>query len=215
MNTILLIASLACAASPLEDGTLLFLENANSVVKVATGAKVGHVAIVMSDEGQPWIYEATPARVRRVTPEAYYEELARINAKRHKDEKKIRTLAYPPARPYTEAETNAMREFLNAQIGRRYSVLNYVKDKEGDGIHCAELTCTMLNASGRYAFEEPRSVNPSELCRQIDATHRTPFVVSLPSTTPQESWCQRADRRWGEIWRWSCWGCSEAWAFCF
>ncbi len=215
MNTLLLLASLACSASPLEDGTLLFLENANSVVKVATGGKIGHVAIVMTDEGKPWIYEATPARVRRVSPGAYYEELARINSKRDDEAKKIRALAYRPAKPYTAAEKQAMRQFLNAQIGRRYSVMNYVKDENGDGIHCAELTCATLNDSGRYSFEEPGSINPGALCRQIEATHRAAALVSLPDTTPQESWCQRADRRWGEIWRWSLWGCGEAWSFCF
>ena len=96
MNALILLATLVCSADTLDDGTLLFLENANSVVKVATGGKIGHVAIVMTEEGQPWIYEATPARVRRVTPEAYYEELARINARREDDEKKIRMLAAAP-----------------------------------------------------------------------------------------------------------------------
>src|SRR5688572_21342186 len=126
MNTILFWTSLLCSASPLDDGTLLFLENANSVVKVATGGKIGHVAIVMSDEGAPWIYEATPGSVRRLSPATYYQELARINAKREKEEKKIRMLATVPIKPYTDAEQQAMREFLNSQMGRRYSVLNYV-----------------------------------------------------------------------------------------
>ncbi len=214
MNSLFLLAALVCSANPLEDGTLLFLENASSVVKVATGGKIGHVAIVMSDEGQPWIYEATPARVRRVTPETYYEELARINAKR-KDEKKIRTLALRPQKPYTDAEKQAMRTFLADQMGRRYSLLNYVKDKEGDGIHCAELAGGMLNATGRYSLDEPRSIHPAKFYDLVAPTHRSMSVVELPASAAKETWCQRADRRWGEVWRWSCWGCSEAWALCF
>ena len=214
MNALFLWAALLCSAEPLDDGTLLFLENASSVVKAATGGQIGHVAMVMSDEGQTWIYEATPARVRRVTPAAYYEELARINAKRD-DEKKIRTLALRPQKPYSEAETALMRKFLSGQLGRRYSLLNYVKDKEGDGVHCAELAGGALNATGRYRFEHPRSIHPTRFFEQVQPTHRGAEVIALPPPPAKETWCQRADRRWGEIWRWSCWGCSEAWALCF
>ena len=214
MNTLLLLAGLACSASPLEDGTLLFLENASSVVKVATGGKIGHVAIVMTDDGHSWIYEATPARVRRTTPAAYKEELVRINARRD-DDQKIRMLALRPQTPYSDAEKTAMRAFLNDQLGRRYSLLNYVENKDGDGIHCAELASGALNATGRYHFEQPRSIHPTRFFELVQPKHRAAESVALPDAAPQETWCQRADRRWGEIWRWSCWGCSEAWAFCF
>src|SRR5262245_33049222 len=214
MNSVLLLASLFGAVQPLEDGTLLFLENAKSVVKIATGGKIGHVAIVMSDEGQPWIYEATPAHVRRVSPEAYYEELVRINAKRG-DDKKIRVLALPPQKPYSNVEKAAMRKFLAEQLGRPYSVAGYVKHKDAVGIHCAELAASTLTASGRYDFHEPRSIPPAAFYDQVQPTHRAAEILTLPDAAPRESWCQRANRRWGEIWRWSCWGCSEAWALCF
>jgi hypothetical protein len=214
MNSLFLWAALVCSAEPLEDGTLLLLENASSVVKVATGGKIGHVAIVMSEDGRCWIYEATPAHVRRMPPAEYYEELARINSKRD-DDKKIRLLALRPQTPYSVAEKAAMHTFLNDQLGRRYSLLNYVQDKEGDGIHCAELACGALNATGRYHFEQPRSIHPSRFHDLVQPKHRAAETVTLPEAAAQETWCQRADRRWGEIWRWSCWGCSEAWAFCF
>lgn len=214
MNSLFLLAALVCTAEPLDDGTLLFLENANSVVKVATGGRIGHVAIAMSDEGKSWIYEATPDRVRRVSPETYQEELTRINAKRD-DDKKVRMLALAPQKEYSAAEKAAMRNFLSEQIGRRYSVLNYVKDKDGPGIHCAELAGCTLNASGRYHFEQPRSIHPSRFHDLVEPTHRAAQIVPLPAFVAKETWCQRADRRWGEIWRWSCWGCGEAWSLCF
>lgn len=215
MNAIFLVASLVCSAQPLEDGTLLFLENANSVVKVATGDKVGHVAMLLTDDGKQWIYEATPARVRRVTPDAYYEEIARINARRDDEEDRIRVTALRPKQPYSEAEKEAIGEFLESQMGRRYSVLNYVKNKEGDGIHCAELAGGALNASGRYEFKQPRSIHPARFYELVEPTHQPAQTIALPEAAPKETWCQRADRRWGEIWRWTCWGCGEAWAFCW
>jgi hypothetical protein len=214
MNSLILWAALVCSAEPLEDGTLLFLENASSVVKAATGGKIGHVAIIVCDDGRPWIYEATPARVRRVDPRAYDEELARINAKR-KDDDKIRVLALCPSKAYSAAEKSAMCAFLSDQLGRRYSLLNYVQDKEGDGIHCAELAASALNATGRYNFPEPHSIHPSRFYELVQPTYRAPQTVTLPKAAPAETWCQRADRRWGEIWRWTCWGCSEAWSLCY
>ena len=214
MNSLCLWAMLICSGEPLDDGTLLFLENANSVVQAATRGKIGHVAIYITVDGRPWIYEATPARVRRVTPADYYEELVRINVKRD-DDKKIRALALRPQLPYSEAEKEAMRTYLNDQLGRRYSLLNYVQDKEGDGIHCAELAASALNATGRHEFKPPRSIHPARFFDLVQPNHRKVEPVTLPEAAAKETWCQRADRRWGEIWRWSCWGCGEAWALCF
>ena len=214
MNTLVLLSAIFSSAAPLEDGTLLFLENANSVVRVATGGKVGHVAIALSDNGAAWIYEATPAKVRRVSPADYFQELARINKKRDDDDK-VRILALRPQRPYTAAELAAMRAFLNDQLGRRYSLLNYVKDEEGDGIHCAELAGSALNATGRYSFEQPHSIHPSAFLKHVKPTHRPAETLTFSASVAKQTWCQRADRRWGEIWRWTRWSCGEVWAFCF
>src|SRR5262245_24059724 len=147
---------------PPPDGTLLFLENCSSLVERATRGEIGHAALVFHDAGACWVYEATPAKVRRVTLADYYAELARLNARRDEDEN-IRTWLLVPKTPYTPAEIAKMRAYLDAQIGRRYSVRNYVRGKPGEvhstkvgpvevqvsvessgksagGIHCAELT---------------------------------------------------------------------------
>jgi hypothetical protein len=214
MHAMALWCSLLCGAAPLDDGTLLFLENANSVVRVATGGKIGHVAIVMSDSAGQWIYEATPAKVRRVRPDDYYAELARINARR-KEKDRVRVLALAPTKPYTPKEIEAMRSFLDGQLGRRYSVLNYLKEEKEDGIHCAELAAATLNQSGRYAFADGGSIHPSAFYDLVKPSHAAPAFVAIPDAAPKETWCQRANRRWGEIWRFSCWSCGEAWAFCW
>ena len=61
------------------EGTLLFLENCSSVVEWSTRGEIAHVAIVISEGNAVYIYEATPAKVRRVTLDEYQTELARIN----------------------------------------------------------------------------------------------------------------------------------------
>src|SRR4030095_4695139 len=69
------------------DGALVFLENCNSVVEYSTRGKIGHVALAFSNGQETWIYEATPAKVRRVKSVEYYAELARLNQRRDADNK--------------------------------------------------------------------------------------------------------------------------------
>ena len=121
MNAWLLLVSLTISAEPLEDGTLLFLENCSSVVQRATHGSMGHVAIVMNEEKEAWVYEAIPGKVRRLKADDYYAELSRHNSGKN-EEQRIRTFALRPERPFTPEECLAMRYYLGEQIGRRYSV---------------------------------------------------------------------------------------------
>src|SRR5688500_849745 len=146
MNTILLWSLVALGASPesvaaapkLEDGTLVFLENVNSVVEYSTRGKIGHVALAFTDGQEAYIYEATPAEVRRVKVAEYYAELARLN-KRRDDDDQVRVWMLRPKKAYSPAEIAAMRKYLDGQIGRRYSLRSYVRGKPGDGSHSARL----------------------------------------------------------------------------
>ena len=175
-------AAPAIADSPpaaLPSGTLLFLENCSSVVERTTKGKIGHVAMVMADDSATWVYEATPAQVRRVTQDEYYAELARINARRDKDDP-IRTWARQPAAEFSATQITAMRAALDEQLGRPYSVKKYVRDKPSDGIHCAELASTTLNASGRFAFQDCHRIHPSALYAAVDSGYGPPEEVIIP-----------------------------------
>src|SRR5262245_56318638 len=79
----------------LPDGTLLFLENCNSIVQRTTHGEIAHVALVFHDGIESWVYEATPAKVRRVKLDDYFVELAQLN-KRRDDDDQIRALTVRP-----------------------------------------------------------------------------------------------------------------------
>ncbi len=208
----LLCAGLAAVgrAAELPDGTLLFLENCSSVVERSTRGEVGHVAIVFQDGGERWVYEATPAKVRRLTLADYYEELAQQN-QRKSDDDQVRAIAVAPKRAYTADEATRMRTYLDAQLGRRYSVKNYVRGKPYDGIHCAELASSALNASGRYAFAECHKLNPQALYAAVALTHASVEPVVIPALELQEPLRTRATRRWSSWLTWCGWSCREAW----
>lgn len=214
MNAWLAVVSLLCGAEPLEDGTLLLLENCSSVVQRATRGSVGHVAIVINEGNKPWVYEAIPGQVRCLKADDYFAELSRLNA-RKREEKQIRVLALRPEKPYTKVEAGAMRHYLNEQVGRRYSVKGYLRGEDTAGIHCAELASHTLNESGRYQWEDCYSITPSRLQELIDPTYAAPVELKLPALESEETWCVRAQRRWDSFRLWCSWGCGETWAFCW
>jgi hypothetical protein len=240
MNSLWIVALAALGTAPFDksvgDGTLIFLENCNSVVEYSTKGKIGHVALVFHDGGETYFYEATPGKVRRVTADEYFVELARLNKRRDADDQ-IRVWMLRPRTAYTANQAGAMRTFLDAQIGRRYSLRNYVLKEKSDGkhdaelgplkieiavgghqptegIHCAELASTTLVESGRYDFTNCHKINPHALYTAVLPTHHAPEEVAVPPLAVKESWCVRAQRLWSEAWTWCGWSCGEAWAFC-
>jgi hypothetical protein len=217
LAVVLLAGAQAAAAPPgfaIPDGTLLCLENCSSVVERATRGQIGHVALLLGDGGEQYVYEATPAQVRRVTLDEYVAELARLNGRRNEDDK-LRAWLLRPESDYTPDETARMRTYLDAQLGRRYSVKNYVRGQPYDGIHCAELASSTLNESGRHAFEDCHKIHPQALYAAALATHAPPEQLTIPPPVVEESWCIRAQRRWAAWSTWCRWSCREAWAWCW
>jgi hypothetical protein len=212
MHSWWLVLALLTASPEIGDGSLVFLENCNSVVEVATRGEIGHVAIVMCEGDETWIYEATPGKVRKLTLAAYEEELARINAGR-KGRDPIKMWIVSPQRKFTPAEATAMQEFLDEQLGRRYSVKNYVRNQPGDGTHCAELAANMLNRSGRFHFEQPHAIHPSRLLTVIEPEYPTKTEYPIAPLARKEPWYVRWGRCCSESCNWCAWGCREVWSF--
>lgn len=224
MHSLLLSALLALGGSPgdataatppaLASGTLLFLENCNSVVEITTRGKIGHVALALVEGKETLIYEATPAQVRKVDSPDYYAELARINERRDDDDR-IRVWAVPPKKPYSSAEVARLRTYLDDQVGRRYSVRNFVRNRPGDGIHCAELASNALNQTGRTTFDDCHAIHPQALYSAMLPLSATPQEIAVAPPAVQETWCVRSQRRWSEWFTWCGWSCGEAWAWCW
>lgn len=206
------LGNVAIHSAELADGTLLFLENCSSVVERATHGEIAHVALVFRDGDERCVYEATPAKVRRVTLDDYLLELSKLNDRR-RDSDIIRARVLRPTPAYTTEETAAMKKFLDEQIGRRYSVKNYVRGKPYDGIHCAELTGRTLNASGRYALEDCHKINPKALYELVVPTHATFQWLEIPPLEAKEPLLVRWQRKTAGWMVWCRWSWREAWLF--
>lgn len=136
-----------------EDGSLLFIENGNKTVQKVTDSNLTHVAIIFKENEKFYVYEAVPPKVRKIELDEYYKEIEKLN-KRHKNNQRKVWFAYPN-KPFSDAEKEKMIDFLNLQIGRKYSVSSYLNAESNKKIHCGELVEETLNQAGYNVSKKP------------------------------------------------------------
>ena len=194
-------------AQPPQDcsGAILFLRHSNKIVSLRTDSNVTHVAVILRQGGMNWVYEATPARVRRRALSHYLLELSRLNERR-KTPMEAWVLA-PQARLAT-SESRALAVFLEGQLGRRYSVRGYVRQEPSAGVHCAELAAMALNKTESCHFGECYQVTPAELIARLAPKYTRPVKLTLPAL-PERTWRQRMSARWGGFRSWCGWAGGE------
>jgi hypothetical protein len=213
VNTLLLTAALLWGAPPVQDGSLLFLENSNRFVELYTGEGVTHVAVVLSEGNAAYVYEATPGEVRRIALDDYYAELGRLNQTRSAN-RKIRVWLAQPFEPYSEDDVVKMRTWLDSQLGRRYSVKSYVRGRS-DGIHCAEYASQMLCKTSRLALERCQNESPGSLFEKVKPISRPLAVIQLEEPREQPSFSEQSAYRWNVFANWCQWSCWESLTFCW
>lgn len=211
MQTLVFAALLSVQAVSVETGSLMFLENSNWFVEKFTDSDITHVAMIVNRDGEPWIYEATPVKVRRVPLTRYYQELAELNKDR-REKTRIRLLR--PAEPYSAKQVAAIRNYLDSQLDRRYSVKGIVRGRPSDGIHCSEYAATALSKTDRFEFDKCHTISPSALMARADDGYLAPREIPIPRFKPKEPWCSRTWNRWMGYASWCKWSCWETWTFC-
>jgi len=212
MNQLLLLTMLVPGAIEVQDGSLLVLKNSNKPVMSWTGSDITHIAIVVRKGGQPWVYEATPAKVRRLPLPTYWQELAELNTRR---DPKTSVLLLRPKTSYETAQIATMKRYMDSQLGRRYSIKGYVRNKQSDGIHCAEFASSALARTGRFKFEDAHySISPAEFYAQVKQRHQPPARLTFKRTVADDSWCSRSWKEWLGVSSWCSWACYESWTFC-
>jgi len=212
MHSLAITALMLCGSSEWTDGSLVVLHNSNKMVAGWTDSEVTHVALLLNIDGQPWVYEATPGKVRRVPMASYREELIELNASRRRP---TRMSVLQPKRPYSPQQIAKMRAYLNEQLGRRYSIKGVVRRKPSDGIQCAEYVATALSKTGRYRVTDAHTLHPATIVLKATPLHEAPLIVSIRARKTQESWCSRSWKQLDSIRVWCSWAWYEAVMFCW
>jgi hypothetical protein len=212
LTAMLLTAAILPGGSPWREGTILLLEDSNLVVSTVTDSRITHVAMIFNDDDRPQVYEATPGQVRRVPLPDYLTEIARQNERRAQP---IRVYVSRPVKRFTDEQAEEMRAHVRRELGRRYSVKSYVRDRAADGLHCSEFAARTLNRSARYAFRDCHRITPGGLAAALAEgpfPYRQPVKLSVPEQNI--TLCEKTADCWDGFWNWCGWACVESWMFC-
>ena len=158
MNTTLLAVALTILTAP-PDGSLLFLENSNPAVKHHTKSSITHVAIVLYEDGEAWVYEAEPPEVKRKKFSEYIKEIKKL--RRIRPRLKVWT-----ADPFDweTVDLEAMKKYADSQLGRKYSIASWLRNRPSRGIHCGEYVLYVLEKGGLDTVSDrPWRASPGDI----------------------------------------------------
>lgn len=206
---LLLLGTVSAAEAP-RHGSLIFLENSNRIVEAYTDSSISHVSIVIYHGSEPWVYEATPPEVRRIRYTDYLKEMGALHHGRKSHA--LNVLVRQPRKAFAMEERNRIRSHAEEQLGRRYSIKNYVRQRPGDGMHCAEFAASTLEATGRIELGECCTVSPGLLFRQLNHTYLPARKLELPQVNLP--WRQRSWDWLVGCMNWCGWSCWETMTFC-
>jgi hypothetical protein len=154
---------LALITTPPE-GSVIFISNvarpAGKVIARVTESDLTHAAIILYDNGKPYVYESTVPHVRRMTLEEYY---ARFKLKPNS-----KYCIAEPKTAFTEKEIQLMKAFADNQLGRPYSIRGYTKMHPVKGVHCSQFVTEVLSQSGRAESSNPGRVAPINLFKSLE-----------------------------------------------
>lgn len=211
LTTLMMLAFLSpVKADPIRipDGSLLFIENGNRIVECYTDSSTTHVAVVMYENDIPYVYEAEPPEVKKYRLVDWFKEYGRLN---EGSRRKAVVSILSPKIPCSMEELAQQKQYLDDQIGRRYSLRGYIRKIPGDGIHCSEMTATMLGMSNPY------SVSPVSLRLLVSDSHvqvGKKFYIEIKPEHQRSrfvkvtDWCMNRGC-------WCGWSCGESWRWCW
>lgn len=148
-----------CCGMPVGDGSVIFWQNGPLArpIQKHTGSTVSHVAVVLYEDDEPFVYEATWPKVRRMPLDDYYKYLAGTLSRKVSARRGLQCFAMQPREGYSLEQLDAMKQYARSQLGRRYMLRGWWKNREVRGIMCSQFVGNTIERSGRI-----RSANYKE-----------------------------------------------------
>lgn len=176
MNMNLIFVLLLALGTDIPDGSLLYIENGNKTVQRYTDSTITHVALIIKIDNEPWVYEATSPKVRKIKLSDYYLEVEKHNKKKKKEKDKWKIWFSYPKRELFPEESKKLRDYLDSQVGRKYSVNSYLNEEPGRGIHCCELVGNALRLINFKYTDRPCTDSPIDVWRKTKTFYFSPFL---------------------------------------
>lgn len=173
--------------SQCQTGSLLFSTGDCLAVRAYTGSRYTHVAAVVESEGKIWVYDAMNGRgVRKLSLEEYLEIQT-------PDEVTL----LQPCRSFTADEAASFRAALERDLGRPYSVRQFLSQRRTEARHCSEYITDAFIEIDWLRAENPAHVSPASLLAGItqhaiywkgETIRIPPRLVPIPEPA---GWCAR------------------------
>lgn len=134
-------------------GSIFFMEGGNILVQEVTDSSITHVGIIIKENDSYYVYEAVRPKVRKVLLNDYLKD----------NENKI---YIAKLKSNYQIDHLKMKEYLDSQIGIKYSIKNYNKNKsDGKTIFCSQLVaeCYNMSVSDRLFVNDSQKYAPVDI----------------------------------------------------
>ncbi|TWT57768.1 hypothetical protein KOR42_11340 [Thalassoglobus neptunius] len=157
-----------------ENGSLLFSQGDCLAVRCYTNSPYTHVGIVIEEGDQKIAYDSmNGVGVRKMSLEDYLTTQAPDTVH-----------AFHPIRKLNRSEVSELREHLESQLGRPYSVKHHITGKRNAGLHCSEYVTDALVSIDWLKVSNPPRVSPASLAEGIE--HNSIYLVGPVYEVPAE-----------------------------
>ncbi len=129
------------------DGSVIFWQGGmlSKPILRRTDSDLTHAAIVLYQDGVPFVYEAVPPRVHKVPLSEYRQMMEEESHHRHP---KL-WFVMQPMDWFTPSQLTAMKNYAESQLGRPYMLRGWWKGYEVRGVFCSELIADIISQSGK------------------------------------------------------------------
>lgn len=159
---LLLVLCLGCTPAPLptpapqpptppydarlRDGSVIFWRNGPLLRPILrnTDSDLTHAAIILYQDGKPWVYEAVPPRVHKVLLAEYRKHMESML----REHPRMTWFIVQPIEVYPKWDLMAMKIYAESQLGRRYMIRGWWKEHEVRGIFCSQFIGDTVEKSG-------------------------------------------------------------------
>lgn len=169
-----------------QTGTLIFSQGDCLAVRMFTKSPYTHVAAVVMEDGQPYVYDSmNGVGVRKLTLSEYCQSEC------------PNTLhVYRPIARYSSRRCELFVGHLQSELGRPYGVKHHLTGERAEGIHCAEYVIDALAACRLMKAEQPAKVSPDSLRRGVENAGLYEKVLIVVVSEPLEketggNWCEQ------------------------
>ena len=155
-----------CFAQEFKDGSVFFFKDGYLArpIQNHTGSTITHTAILLYDD-EPYVYEAIFPRVRRVPLNEYLDFIRSMQSRLIPSRRCASWFVVNPN--LTEEQLSKAKLYANSQLGTKYMMKGFWKNKTVQGIHCSQFVSETLNIAGLPIDYGPK-VAPVDIYRQLN-----------------------------------------------